>query len=74
MGDMLIGTCSWTDPELIKASTFYPRPSISAEERQCFYSNIFPEKTYDFSVRDKDISKGACLSPPHTDMLMFVQR
>jgi uncharacterized protein YecE (DUF72 family) len=36
------GTCSWTDPTLLKAGTFYPRSVNSAEERLRFYAQSFP--------------------------------
>lgn len=42
MGRVLIGTCSWTDPQLIKAGTFYPRHATDAESRLRFYSGQFP--------------------------------
>ena len=37
-----IGTCSWTDPSLIKAKTFYPRGCSSAEQRLAYYASQFP--------------------------------
>lgn len=36
-----IGTCSWTDPSLLKESPFYPAASMSAEERLRFYASKF---------------------------------
>lgn len=36
-----IGTCSWTDPTLLKAS-FYPKRSMTAEARLGFYASRFP--------------------------------
>jgi uncharacterized protein YecE (DUF72 family) len=36
-----IGTCSWTDPTLVKESSFYPAKSMSAEERLRFYATRF---------------------------------
>ncbi|MHB1133303.1 MAG: DUF72 domain-containing protein [Chloroflexota bacterium] len=42
MGKVLVGTCSWTDKELIGSGTFYPTPSLSAEERLRFYAEQFP--------------------------------
>ncbi|HVM03391.1 MAG TPA: DUF72 domain-containing protein [Acidimicrobiales bacterium] len=35
------GTCSWTDPTLVKG-TWYPRKSMSAAERLAFYASRFP--------------------------------
>jgi len=37
-----VGTASWTDPTLVKDSNFYPRKSMSAEERLRHYASIFP--------------------------------
>lgn len=42
MGDILIGTCSWTDPTLIESGRFYPSPSLSAEARLRYYASRFP--------------------------------
>lgn len=42
MGRILVGTCSWTDPQLIKAGTFYPLQSNDAESRLRYYSQNFP--------------------------------
>lgn len=36
------GTCSWTDPTLVKESSWYPRRSMSAAERLAFYASSFP--------------------------------
>lgn len=41
MGDILIGTCSWTDPTLIKSGRFYPEWAKSAEGRLQFYASQF---------------------------------
>jgi uncharacterized protein YecE (DUF72 family) len=37
-----MGTASWTDPTLIKEADFYPKRSMSAEERLRYYASIFP--------------------------------
>lgn len=37
-----VGTASWTDPTLVKDSDFYPRKSMSAEDRLRHYAAIFP--------------------------------
>jgi uncharacterized protein YecE (DUF72 family) len=37
-----VGTCSWTDPTLVKAGTFYPEEKMTAEERLGFYAANFP--------------------------------
>lgn len=44
-----IGTCSWTDPELIRAGTFYPPGTNSSEARLRFYSSVFPVVEVDSS-------------------------
>jgi uncharacterized protein YecE (DUF72 family) len=41
MGEILIGTCSWTDPTLIKSGRFYPASAKSAEVRLQFYASQF---------------------------------
>jgi uncharacterized protein YecE (DUF72 family) len=42
VGKILIGTASWTDPQLIKAGTFYPKGANDAESRLRFYAQNFP--------------------------------
>jgi uncharacterized protein YecE (DUF72 family) len=37
-----LGTCSWTDPTLIAAGTFYPEPEMSAADRLAYYAGRFP--------------------------------
>ena len=39
---ILVGTSSWTDRTLIEEGDFYPRRSMSAEERLRHYASIFP--------------------------------
>ena len=41
MGEILVGTCSWTDPTLIKSGRFYPASAKSAEARLQFYASQF---------------------------------
>jgi uncharacterized protein YecE (DUF72 family) len=41
MAEILIGTCSWTDPTLIKSGRFYPDWAKSAETRLQFYASQF---------------------------------
>ena len=38
---MRVGISSWADPALIEARTFYPRKSMSAEDRLRFYAGFF---------------------------------
>ena len=42
MGDILVGTCSWTDPTLIESGRFYPEWARSAEARLQYYASQFP--------------------------------
>ena len=42
MAQILIGTCSWTDPTLIQSGRFYPEWAKSAESRLKFYASQFP--------------------------------
>jgi uncharacterized protein YecE (DUF72 family) len=41
MGEILIGTCSWTDPTLIQSGRFYPSWAKSAESRLQHYAAQF---------------------------------
>jgi len=41
MGEILIGTCSWTDPTLIESDRFYPSWARSAEARLRYYASQF---------------------------------
>lgn len=41
MGDLRFGTCSWTDKTLIDSELFYPKKSMSAEDRLRFYAQHF---------------------------------
>jgi uncharacterized protein YecE (DUF72 family) len=40
--DVLVGTCSWSDPSLIQSKRFYPRGFSSAEKMLGFYASQFP--------------------------------
>lgn len=40
-GRIRIGTCSWTDPSLIRAGTFYPAGAQTAEARLAHYASQF---------------------------------
>jgi uncharacterized protein YecE (DUF72 family) len=42
VGEILIGITGWTEPTLVKAGTFYPKKTMSAEERLRFYADQFP--------------------------------
>jgi len=57
MGDVLVGTASWTDKSLVK-SGWYPKSSSSAEARLRFYSSHFPlvevDSSYYFLPSEKN--------------------
>lgn len=38
---IMVGTSSWTDPILTRDAGFYPKASMTAEERLRFYASIF---------------------------------
>lgn len=46
---LYVGTCSWTDPSLIKSKRFYPAGCNSAEARLRFYASQFPAVEVDSS-------------------------
>lgn len=41
MGRIRVGTASWTDPTLVEESDWYPKRSMSAEERLRYYADRF---------------------------------
>lgn len=41
MGEILVGTCSWTDPTLIQSGRFYPDWARSPETRLQYYASQF---------------------------------
>lgn len=42
MGEILVGTASWTDPTLIRSGRFYPPEAKTAEARLKYYASHFP--------------------------------
>ncbi len=42
MGEVLVGTASWTDPTLIASGRFYPPQAKTAEARLRYYASRFP--------------------------------
>jgi uncharacterized protein YecE (DUF72 family) len=42
VGQVLIGITGWTEPTLVKDGTFYPKKTMSAEDRLRFYAEQFP--------------------------------
>ena len=57
MGEVLVGTASWTDKSLLQ-SGWYPKGADSAEERLRFYAEQFPlvevDSTYYFPPSEKN--------------------
>ncbi|HEX5369196.1 MAG TPA: DUF72 domain-containing protein [Dehalococcoidia bacterium] len=49
MGEILVGTASWTDSTLIKSKRFYPPDAKTPEERLRFYASQFPAVEVDSS-------------------------
>ncbi len=39
--NILVGTCSWTDPTLTETEDFYPATDMTAEERLAYYADHF---------------------------------
>jgi uncharacterized protein YecE (DUF72 family) len=66
MGEILIGTASWTDKSLIQ-SGWYPKGAGSAEERLRYYSSQFPlvevDSTYYFPPTEKNSQMWADRTP-----------
>ena len=53
-----VGTCSWSDPSLIKCRRFYPRGCSSSQNRLRYYAGQFP-------LVEVDSSYFAMLDPAH---------
>ena len=68
MGEILVGTASWTDPTLLK-SGWYPSGVDSAEERLKFYATHFPlvevDSTYYFPPSEKNSELWDERTPEH---------
>ena len=58
MGQILIGTASWTDPTLVKDGHFYPPDAKTSEERLKYYASKFPivevDSTYYFPPSERN--------------------
>ena len=39
---VFVGTCSWTDPTLVEAGTFYPSREMAPADRLAYYAGQFP--------------------------------
>ncbi len=67
MGDILIGSASWTEPTLVK-SGWYPKEASSAEERLRFYASRFPlvevDSTYYFPPSEANSELWVERTPP----------
>ncbi len=55
-----LGTCSWTDPTLVKGTDWYPKRTMSATDRLAFYASSFPvvevDSTY-YHPPSKDLAE-----------------
>lgn len=64
----LVGTCSWTDRTLTRESDWYPRKTMSAEERLRFYAARFPvvevDSTYYRPLTEQQAALWAERTPP----------
>lgn len=49
MGEIQVGTASWTDKSLITSKRFYPRGCSSAEARLRYYAEHYPMVEVDSS-------------------------
>jgi len=68
VGNVLIGTSSWTDPTLVKEGTFYPPQARTAEARLRFYAEHFPlvevDSTYYFPPSERNAVLWIERTPP----------
>lgn len=59
MGNILIGTASWTDKTLIQSGAFYPKEANTAEKRLRYYAKTFPivevDSTYYYPPTDQAV-------------------
>ena len=69
MGQIFVGTASWTDKTLVQAGTFYPKGATSAEDRLRYYAGQFPivevDSTYYFPPTTKNAALWAERTPTH---------
>jgi uncharacterized protein YecE (DUF72 family) len=65
---VLTGTCSWTDKTLVEETDWYPRLTMSAEERLQFYAAHFPltevDSTYYAPPAEQQAALWAQRTPP----------
>jgi uncharacterized protein YecE (DUF72 family) len=68
MGDILVGTASWTDKSLLQ-SGWYPKGVSSAAERLAFYAEQFPlvevDSTYYFPPSEDNSRRWVERTPPN---------
>src|SRR5918996_2523566 len=66
MGDILVGTASWSDRSLIK-SGWYPKDASDPEKRLRYYSSKFPlvevDSTYYFPPTERNAELWATRTP-----------
>jgi uncharacterized protein YecE (DUF72 family) len=69
VGNILVGTSSWTDPTLVKEGRFYPPGVKTAEARLRFYAEQFPlvevDSTYYFPPSERNAVLWIERTPPH---------
>jgi uncharacterized protein YecE (DUF72 family) len=58
---ILVGTCSWTDPTLVKSGRFYPPDADNAEKRLRFYAGHYPIVEVDSSYYGLPSERNAAL-------------
>ncbi|HTU87019.1 MAG TPA: DUF72 domain-containing protein [Solirubrobacteraceae bacterium] len=65
--EVLTGSCSWTDKTLVEESDWYPRKTMSAEERLRYYASQFPlteiDSTYYAPPAERQVSLWAERTP-----------
>ena len=60
-GNVRIGTCSWSDPSLIKTKAFYPRGTGTTEKRLRYYATQFPIVEVDSSFYAMPVPQNSVL-------------
>ncbi|MBV8430610.1 MAG: DUF72 domain-containing protein [Solirubrobacterales bacterium] len=65
---MLTGSCSWTDKTLVEDADWYPRRTMSPEERLRYYASQFPlteiDSTYYAPPAEQQAQRWAQRTPP----------
>ncbi len=64
---VLTGSCSWTDKTLVEEGDWYPRKTMSAEERLRYYASQFPlteiDSTYYAPPAERQVALWAARTP-----------